>query len=263
MRQGRRQPGWPSVSDLLAPAIRRLMEDRQVGQLGRRIRQATRSGVEKQRRILTARVKSWWKGHRLPPGNFFRLERLLASDPKALALKAADTGPILTGLWGDKVAICVTSLPVARRLLQQHKNDLNALSIDITQVVPKGILRTMEGVEHQTYRKAFSRAISEADLSSQMADARSIISEALGRLEDSRPSRTLCDKIALRLLIRTYLGVAGQSAIHAVLEEQFYAMAPNDFAWKVGPPQMAAFEIIRSKLFDLATGSDAGPYGVP
>lgn len=206
--------------------------------------------------MLTARAKSWWKGHRLPPGNFVRLEPLLALDPKALALKAASTGPILTTLWGDKITICVTSLPVARRLLQKHKDDLNALSIDITPVVPKGILRTMEGVDHQTYRKAFSRAISASDFSSQAADVRSVILETLGKMgSDGLPSSALCDEIALRLLMRAYLGVARQSAAHRELEEQFCAMAPNGFAWRVGPVQKAAFEVISARLAGLASKS--------
>ena len=99
---------------LSARESRQWMEDNRVGQLGRAIRQATRSGVETRRRVLIARAKSLLKGHRLPPGNFFQLEPLLASDPKALALKAAKAGPILTGIWGDKVAIFVTRVRAIR-----------------------------------------------------------------------------------------------------------------------------------------------------
>jgi cytochrome P450 len=235
------------------------MRGRPVGQFSRAIRQAAKSSVERQRRVLTARAKSWWKGHRLPPGNFIRLEPLLAKDPKALALKAAATGPILATLWGNKITICITSLPVARRLLQKHKNDLNALSIDITSIVPKGILRTMEGIDHQTYRKAFSRAISASDFPSQAADLRSIVMESLGGMDGAgRPASALCDEIALRMLMRAYLGVARGSATHLELEEQFNAMAPNGFAWNVGPLQKAAFEKIRSRLAALASDPVAG-----
>ena len=228
------------------------MEDNRVGQLGRAIRQATRSGVETRRRVLIARAKSLLKGHRLPPGNFFQLEPLLASDPKALALKAAKTGPILTGIWGDKVAIFVTSLSVARRLLQKHRDDLNATSIDITSVVPKGIIRTMEGVDHKTYRKHFSLAIAPTAFSPQ--EARSIVEEGLAKANaDGRPDNAICEQIALRMLLLTFVGITRQSPIHQELEDQFNAMAPNGFAWRVGPRQKAAFEILRSRLVALAS----------
>lgn len=226
-----------------------------MGHLSRAISQAARSGVETRRRVLTARVKSWLKGHRLPPGNFFRLERLLASDPSALALKAAETGPILTGIWGDKVAIFVTSLPVARRLLQKHRDDLNATSIDIRSVVPKGIIRTMEGADHKTYRKHFSLAIAPTAFSPR--EARSIVEEGLGRVNgDGRPDSVICEEIALRMLLLTFIGVARRSAIHRELEDQFNAMAPNGFAWRVGQRQKAAFEIIRSRIAALASGKE-------
>ena len=231
------------------------MEDNQVGQLGRAIRQATRSGVETRRRVFIARAKSLLKGHRLPPGNFFRLDPLLASDPKALALKAAKTGPILTGIWGDKIAIFVTSLSVARRLLQKHRDDLNATSIDITSVVPKGIIRTMEGVDHKTYRKHFSLAIAPTAFSPR--EARSIVEEGLAKANaDGRPDNAICEEIALRMLLLTFVGIARQSAIHQELEDQFNAMAPNGFAWRVGPRQKAAFEILRSRLVALASGKE-------
>jgi cytochrome P450 len=224
-----------------------------MGRLAIPLYRAARSGLSSRRRILIAELKSWWKGHRLPPGNFFRLEPLLAADPKALALKSVNTGPILTSVWGDKVAICVTSLPVARRLLKRHRDDLKALSIDITSVVPKGILRTMEGIDHTTYRKHFSRAISPTDFSNQMADVRSIIAEGLDKAgSDQRPDTTICNEVALHLLLRTFLGLQHHSLISRELKDQFATMAPNGFAWKVGPRQKAAFETMRRRLVALA-----------
>jgi len=224
-----------------------------VGHLDKAVCQTSRSSGNARRRVLVARAKSWLKWRRLPPGNFFRLETLLASDPKALALKAEKTGPILTGVWGDKIAICITSLPVARRLLQQHKNNLNAISADIRPVVPKGILRTMEGEDHRTYRKVFSKAISASDFASQTADVRAIVAEALIEVVDGKPDAALCDRIALRMLIRTFIGIDRRSALHQDLEDQFFAMAPNGFAWRVGPQQKVAFDIIHARLAALAS----------
>ncbi|MEW9805005.1 cytochrome P450 [Mesorhizobium sp. ZMM04-5] len=178
----------------------------------------------------------------------------MASDPRALALKAAEEGPILTCVWGEKVAICVTSLPVARRLLQERGEDLKSLSIDIASVVPKGMLRTMEGLDHKTYRTRFAKAISASGSSDQTNDVQAIIAEALAssRLDDE-PTGGAYDELAIRLLLRTFLGVPLHSDHHRHLETHFKAMAPNGFAWTVGPIQKSAFEAIRGRLVGLVS----------
>jgi cytochrome P450 len=228
------------------------------------LREATRSVATSRRRVLVARVKSWWKGHRLPPGNFFQLEPLLASDPKALARKAAEIGPILSSIWGNKITICVTSLPVARRLLQAHRNDLNALSIDIRSIVPKGLLRTMEGADHRTYRRHFLRAISAADTRDQKEDILSIIGQGLsGAGNDHRPNDAVCGQIAIRLLLRTFLGLPHRSEAAREIEDHFIAMAPHGFAWRVGERQRAAFEMIRERLIAFSSQQNEGEGVLP
>jgi len=216
------------------------------------------------RRVLIARVKSWRTGYRLPPGNFFQLEPLLASDHKALAQKAAEIGPILCSIWGPKIAICVTSLPVARRLLQAHRNDLNALSIDIRSIVPKGFLRTMEGIDHRTYRRHFSRAIAAADFSGQQTDVLTIVAHGLSQAwNDHRPNEAVCGQIGLRLLLRIFIGLPHLSAAFREVEDNFIAMAPHGFAWKVGERQRAAFENIRKLLVGLASQQNLGKGVIP
>ena len=207
-------------------------------------------------------MKARWTGHALPPGDFIRRNPMLTADRKALIAYAENAGPIITTISGHRIHICVLSLATARRLLAQHREDLKALSIDLGSIVPKGFLRTMEGTDHKTYRRLFSRAMAGGIAPSAVTDVRAILDKGVGCLRNGDKTDTadqgVLEQMGLRLLVRTLLGVRLQTAAFEEIEEQFRAMGPNGFVWKVGTVQKAAFAKISDHLLALIAEPDAG-----
>ncbi|WP_457939795.1 cytochrome P450 [Mesorhizobium sp. 10J20-29] len=223
-----------------------------------------RNSWKTKRRVAIAKIKSGWKRLPLPPGDFVTIDPLQASDRKVLITKAGNGCSIFTTVWGDRVHICVLNLATARRLLAQHREDLNSISIDLKSIVPKGFLRTMEGEDHKTYRKLFSRAMAGSVAPSAVTDVCVIIGQGVtGMLDGGTETavQRVLEQIALRVLIRTLLGVRPHTAAFEEIEQQFRAMGPDGFVWKIGPSQRAAFKIIYNRLFALITDAN-GEIGI-
>ncbi len=169
--------------------------------------------------------------HQLPPGNF--VQRALAAQgaARALTLKARQPGRSRHALGQQDHHLHnqpASSPPAAAEAQERPERAFDRHH----SIVPKGILR------HDGRHRPpdLPQGLLAGDLGFGFSQhrrptLRSIVLESLGRMDgDGRPGSALCDEIALRMLMRTYLGVARGSATHRELEEQFNAMAPNGFA---------------------------------
>lgn len=97
----------------------------------------------------------------LPPGEKSPpLDLVEKADRLALLRIADEVGPIFKGhAWGG-FWIYVVGLQRCRHILRTHQGDLHPVTIDVTALFDKGILRQMEGEVHRRYRAALLHALS-------------------------------------------------------------------------------------------------------
>lgn len=206
----------------------------------------------------------------LPPGSLdaCALHAAVTDDRHYLKLFRRH-GPIFKLFWGSgRVKICVVGLPLARRILNDHRGALRLVNLqDITPVVPAEYLRSMSPDIHPKYRRIFLRAF-HADLVAPSERAlRDLLHSELAGLsrpgvQGLPPARRLyatLDTLAIRSLLLTMLGVAPESESAANLEALYRRLGPNGYVVRVGTEQVAAYRLIRGVLDELRRGIERDP----
>ncbi len=192
----------------------------------------------------------------LPPGDKSQpLDEIEKSDRLALLRVADEVGPIFKGhAWGS-FWIYVVGLPLCRQIMRSHEGDLRPLTLDVSALFDKGILRQMEGAEHRHYRTALVQAL--RSMPSELAHgSRPSFAEArINGLEtpDDAPLpvqafRTLLDQIVFDELARVIFGVLPGGSAHDRLVAAYRELGGNGLVWNIGTRQARAYEAIAAIL---------------
>ena len=105
----------------------------------------------------------------LPPGGRDDLDALEKVDRAALLRRSEELGPIFTGIAHGEFYVVVMGLQRGRRILLDHSDSLQPVTLDIEALVPKGMLRQMRGADHVNYRRPIVRAAKAADPAAESA----------------------------------------------------------------------------------------------
>lgn len=213
--------------------------------------------------VVYAVVRALFSRHRLPPGEFVRLDELEKSNRCFLLEQAARVGPVFKAIAWNEFWVCIVGLSPGRQLLRDHGADLRPVTLKLESLFPKGFLRQMQGEDHRRYRKAILRATrgddltaSEAQLSAIATDALALYSAGTRCKEDAAADfiRTL-NSIASGMLIRLFFGVdSGTEPFERILRS-YHKLGPYGLVWNLGPQQHKAFAELRDYLLELFTGA--------
>lgn len=205
-------------------------------------------------------------GRRLPPGPLIRLDDAERNNRHFLLEHARTVGPVFRGLARRKFWVYLVGLPLCRRFLREHGDDLKPVTLDLEGLFPHGFMRQMQGEVHQRYRQALGRAIRPEDLAEYLPELARVAGNRLAACDqqgaDGLPSpgayEATLEHIATSLLIRVFFGFPAGSAPHEDLRAAFHQLGPHQLVWTIGPPQRAQFEDIR-RLVAAPAGDEASP----
>lgn len=241
-----------------------------------------RDGFPYDRRMQqpSARVRSWrdragtiatrWRGGERsdgwPPGDLEPLDTLEKADRTVLVQRAAQYGPIFSGVIRDEPTVCIVGLARCRRFLQEHADALEVATLDLTAMFPIGFMRAMHGEEHLDYRRRLVRAVRAADADVSQAEFRALANDELARhaaaaVDDGhRPetwSATL-STIATSMLVRVFFGAPAGSELHASLLAGFRDLGPHGLVWRPEQRQHLAFDRLQRDLRAELASSESG-----
>jgi len=217
--------------------------------------------------IVLAYLKSARAGHALPPGRLIDLYDREFRERRYLLNRAADAGNIFKALQFNRIIICLVGLNACARLLSEHASRLRANSVDVTSLFPKGILRNLEGDDHQRYRHALVTALNASTRNDASRTNTTIIDHWLRKHAARHPQRAssaneltrTLDKIATGMLIDLYFGVKFGTDDFYDLMTLFHNLGPEGFVWSIGDEQKQAFGAIRKFLLDRLPESASAP----
>ncbi len=178
--------------------------------------------------------------------------------------RAADLGPVFTGVSHGELCVVIMGLPRGRRILIEHADALRPWALDATSLVPKGILRHMQGADHLDYRRPLVRAAKGSDPAEETAMLERVIRHHLEDFTargDTSPRALLAtaSATATSVLVALFFGFEPGSEAAQRLSESYFDLGPYGLAWNIGPPQEAAFAVLRELLenaLDARRGGD-------
>lgn len=195
-------------------------------------------------------------GARRPPGNHDSLDDLEKSDRTAIARRSVELGPIFTGTSYGELTTCIVGLQLGRRFLQEHRDALDPITLDLTTLIPKGFLRRMQGTDHRDYRRSIVRAARALDNQMDASMAESVYRQQLDRLQlgagDDSPRRSplldVASDAATAILVLLFFGAAPGSALFDELTAEYGRLGPYGLVWNLGPAQHTAYAALRDRL---------------
>lgn len=222
------------------------------------------------RNLAYAMVRSACSRYRLPPGDLIDIEQLEKSDRFFLLHQAAQLGPIFKGAGPDHLWVCIVGLARCRRFLQANADYLQGHMHDLEPLVPKGVLRRMEGEDHKKYRRALISGINIQDLFRDSGPFSDIVSKELKKFAASQEAasdlalayRGTLSAIATASLIKIFFGASVGTPLFDSLVRGYHKLGPFGYVWNIGPQQEIAFAEIRDVLrafFNNGDGSASDP----
>lgn len=196
------------------------------------------------------------KGHRLPPGMIAGLDDRQRSERTAMLDLSRRVGPIFKAVAHDRLLVYVVGLPLGRRLLRDHGDSLQGMTVQLESIVPEGFMRAMQGDVHRQYRRSLMRAVVGEDVAAQKNMLQSIVDQRLRRYAavgeelgwSAAEYRAALGDIATGMLIGTVFGARPGTSVFDQLVAGFQALGPNRFEWTIGEEQRRAFATIRAGL---------------
>lgn len=189
----------------------------------------------------------------LPPGGRDDLDALEKADRAALIRRAGDLGPIFTGVSHGELCVVVMGLQRGRQILLEHADSLRPWAIDATALVPKGVLRQMQGADHLDYRRPLVRAAKGRDPAEETAILGRVTRHHLDEFVQCgettpRALLQMTSAIATSALVTLFFGVEPGSDGARRLVSGYHELGPHGLAWNIGPRQHEAFGVLRSLL---------------
>jgi cytochrome P450 len=211
--------------------------------------------------VYYANAKALFSKCKLPPGEPGELDVLEKADRRYLIQLAERHGPIFKATAWDDFWVCMLGLPLCTRFLQEHKDALLPLTLDLAHLFPHGFMRQMQGETHKTYRTALNKALLEDSPLRYAEEFEVLVVEGLAAYLQDQHHETGCtpeaytsalDKISTGLLLQVFFGAALNTDYYAELMAGYKKLGPHGLVWNPGPRQEAAFkelcENIRRRL---------------
>jgi cytochrome P450 len=199
---------------------------------------------------------------RLPPGSLAASGcRHAVQDDHFYLKQARRHGPIFKLFWpSGRLKICIVGIPLARRLLHQHRRSLRSVNTPLTALVPAEYLRSMDPAIHPHYRTLFTDALRNDLIAGLEPEIRRIIRRELdgwaeGGHRDlplARQLHEVLDRITTRILLLVVLGVRPEVEIRPAIEAAYRRLGPDGYVAAVGPEQRAVFPVIRGMVLQIA-----------
>jgi len=194
----------------------------------------------------------------LPAGSLTDLYKKEFRNRRYVLERASKSENVFKAMQRQRIIICLVGLKACKRLLSEHGDSLQANSVDLTSLFPKGILRRLEGEDHRHYRQALVTALGPSAPGEGSEDSAQIINHWLHQHARQFPNRastakeltSTLDKIATALLIHRYFGVTLGTDDFYELMTLFHNLGPDGFVWNVGAAQKQTFEKIRNFLLE-------------
>jgi|GEM_PF-809764 len=210
------------------------------------------------RPIITVSWKAMRQKKRLPPGEFVELDRAERSDQQFLLKQSQRIGPVFKAISGRKFCTCMVGLPLCRRFLEQHANDVTPRTLDLESLFAKGFLRKMQGEDHKKYRRLIFKSIDSQLITRDTALLEKIVADELALFktqqkgDHSPPERYIktLKNIANRLLIYSFFGAQSGSDYFEKLETMYNLLGPNGLVWVPGDQHKRTFNAIRDYLLN-------------
>jgi cytochrome P450 len=202
----------------------------------------------------------------LPPGRLDPLDRSMDLDQRYVLKAATRFGPVFKTWWYGRYTTCVVGHARGRRLVAENEDVLVPRSIDLSELIPMGWIRSMQGDVHQHYRRLFIRALQSVPVSAHAVEVRRIVRESLDALaraprcthEDIRSAlRRMTSTIMLRLLF----GVAPGSQEFDELMRLYRRFGPEHPVGQIDTDTAAAFVEIVEHIERLAQAMRNGAAG--
>ena len=167
---------------------------------------------------------------------------------------AAEHGPVFKAMAWNELWICIIGLDRCSRFIQENKERIRPVTIDVTRLYERGFLRQMQGKEHRTYRKPLVIALRDEQVPHLRKEFQSIIESGCKTLlqPQTGPEFLLSalNEMASRLLIRLFYGLPDGSPVCERLLAGHRAMGPHGLVWNHGPRQETAYREIEQCVRD-------------
>lgn len=181
------------------------------------------------------------------------------SNQRLLMELAEQHGPVFKAMAWNELWICIIGLDRCSRFIQENKDRIRPVTIDVTRLYQRGFLRQMQGEEHRTYRKPLVIALRDEQFPHLRNEFLAIIETGLATFLQSQsgPESLLSalNDIASRLLIRLFYGSPDRSAFCERLLAGHRTLGPHGLVWNHGPRQEAAYRelehMIREEYRDV------------
>ena len=206
--------------------------------------------------IYYAMSRLLFSRHPLPPGPWCQLDQKEKIDRLFLLKQSAIHGPIFKAISGNECCICILGLARATRFLQENRDRLRPITIQVAHLFPRGFLRQMQGPDHQHYRKLLVRALREENPLRLGEELESIVAGRLAEFAQQQQQGACTPEtliaalsdISTDLLIRIFYGARPGSDRWARIRSGYRKLGPHGLVWNPGPPQESAFQELREGL---------------
>lgn len=208
--------------------------------------------------IVSVSCKAMRQKKRLPPGGFIALNLAELSDQQFLLKQSQRIGPVFKAIWGRKYCTCIVGLPLCRRFLDQHSNDVRPQSLELESLFPKGFLRRMQGEDHKKYRRLILKSIDSQIITRDSTLFEKIVTDELAAFQSQQigdvcpPERYIetLKNSANRLLIYIFFGAQSGSDYFEKLEKMYNDLGPDGLVWVPEEKQKRIFNTIRDYLLN-------------
>ena len=215
--------------------------------------------------IVYAHARAAVSRHRLPPGKLVRLDEVEKAERSFLLNQSARLGPIFKAIGWNEFWICIVGLPIGRRLLRDHSDDLKPMTLDVSALFPRGFLRQMQGEEHRKYRKSLNRAIKPDDLAESTRGLEAIATRALAHYAATEGQHhnaadayiATLSTITSEMMIQLFFGATSGTEAFDRLMAGYRKLGPYGLVWNITSKQEEAFAEIRDYLIARFSGDPA------
>lgn len=199
----------------------------------------------------------------LPPGRLLNLEQEEKADRQFLMRCFEHHGPIFKVLAWDELWVCMLGLDRATRFLQENREHLQPVTLDIRNIVPRGFLRQMSGDEHRHYRRALLQGIRGENAADELPALEQVAARELAALAHAQTDTPQAldealTRITTTMLLSIVFGALPDTPDLERLLAGYHQLGPHGLIWHPGPRQAEAFRSLQTILRQRAQNPENG-----
>jgi cytochrome P450 len=204
-------------------------------------------------RVARAYLSAMWPGRQLPPGTLVQLDLIERLNRYILLDRAKTFGPVFKATMQDRLVICAIGGDIGRRLLREHAEALQPVTIQLESLVPHGFIRQMQGETHRRYRRQLVGACQYLDLDGlalrlEAAAADCLAEFAASSMQDGPAWSETLSAIATGGLLDAFFGVRSGEQRFDDLTKGYHQLGPHGIVANITPKQVNAFQFLSERL---------------